>query len=181
MLVAVSQVIKQQFSRKQKLLRSKDGLNSEDYGPFLVISIGTGAPKQTEQYNAKIASKWGALGWLNPLIVVFTQASGDMTDLHMSVFSQAVQSEENYLRIQDDTLSGDESLVDIATQENMVKLREIGENLLAKPASRINLETGCFEPIGDGVTNAEALKEFAKRLSKKRREEAARIIEKPLI
>lgn len=59
---------------------------------------------------------------------------------------------------QDDTLDGDAALVDVVTKENMVKLEEIGEKLLKKPSSRINLKTGISEPIGTGETNAEALK-----------------------
>ncbi|KAI3821127.1 hypothetical protein L1987_08684 [Smallanthus sonchifolius] len=173
LLVAISEVTKQVFRENPEFFP----VNPMDYGRFLMISIGTGATKETKQYNAKMASKWGLFGWLvhngsNPIIDVFTQASGDMVDGHISVFFQAVHSQQNYLRIQEDTLSGDEALVDVATKENMVKLGEIGENLLAKPASRVNLKTGLSVPIGNGQTNAQALKRFAKLLSeeKKKRE-----------
>ena len=76
-----------------------------DYGRFLVISIGTGSPKSEQKYNAKMAAKWGVLGWLlhggsTPLVDVFTQASADMVDFHISVVFQALHSEDNYLRIQ---------------------------------------------------------------------------------
>ncbi|XP_049390252.1 patatin-like protein 2 [Solanum stenotomum] len=76
-----------------------------DYGRFLVISVGTGSAKVEQKYNAKIASKWGILGWLHnggstPIVDVFTQASGDMVDFHIFVVFQALHSEENYLRIQ---------------------------------------------------------------------------------
>ena len=76
-----------------------------DYGRFLVISLGTGAPKAEEKYSANEAAKWGVLGWLTangstPLVDVFTHASADMVDLHISVVFQALHSERNYLRIQ---------------------------------------------------------------------------------
>ena len=76
-----------------------------DYGRFLVISIGTGSPKSEQKYNAKMAAKWGVLGWLlhggsTPLVDVFMQASADMVDFHISVVFQALHSEDNYLRIQ---------------------------------------------------------------------------------
>ncbi|XP_076902537.1 patatin-like protein 1 [Bidens hawaiensis] len=159
MLVTISEVAKQLMRENPKFFP----VNPMDYGRFLMISIGTGAPKETKQYNAKMASKWGLFGWLlhngsNPIIDVFTQASADMVDTHVSVFFQAVHSQQNYLRIQEDTLSGDEALVDVATKENMAKLEEIGENLLAKPVSIVNLKTGLSEPIGNGQTNAQALK-----------------------
>lgn len=42
----------------------------------------------------------------------------------------------------------------------MNKLVEIGTNLLKKPVSRVNLQTGLFEQLNkDGGTNEEALKE----------------------
>lgn len=60
--------------------------------------------------------------------------------------------------MQDDTLMGTDSSVDIATEENLHKLEQIGETLLKKPVSRVNLETGQFEPVDkNGETNEEAL------------------------
>ncbi|KAI3686761.1 hypothetical protein L1987_80448 [Smallanthus sonchifolius] len=149
-------------------------VNPMDCGRFLMISIGTGAPKETK-VDAKMASKWGLFGWLlhngsNPIIDVFTQASGDMVDGHISVFFQAVHSQQNYLRIQEDALTGAAALVDVATKDNMLKLEEIGENLLEKPASRVNLKTGLSQPIGNGQTNAQALKRFAKLLSEEKKQ-----------
>ncbi|CAA7395605.1 unnamed protein product [Spirodela intermedia] len=133
-----------------------------DYRKFLLISLGTGTQKQEEKYNAEKASRWGALGWIrngdsNPLIDVFSQAIVDMVDIHISVVFQALNSENNYLRIQDDTLSGDASSVDISTKENLDNLIDIGKKLLDKPVSRVNLDTGRNEPVGN-ETNRGALK-----------------------
>lgn len=58
---------------------------------------------------------------------------------------------------QDDTLLGNLSSVDVATKENLENLVKLGENLLKKPVSRINLDTGLYEAIENGGTNAEAL------------------------
>ncbi|XP_043710817.1 patatin-like protein 2 [Telopea speciosissima] len=145
-----------------------------DYGRFLVISIGTGVAKIEQRYNAIDAAKWGSMGWLfndgsTPLVDVFSQASGDMVDLHLGVVFQALHSEDNYLRIQDDTLTGTVSSVDISTQENLNNLVKAGEELLNKPVSRVNLESGNTEPVKNGVTNAETLKKFAKLLSNERK------------
>lgn len=76
-----------------------------DYGRLLVISLGTGTHKEEEKYDANGAAKWGLLGWLTnagstPLVDVFTQASADMVDYHLSVIFQALHTEKNYLRIQ---------------------------------------------------------------------------------
>ncbi|CAL5383684.1 unnamed protein product [Camellia sinensis] len=169
-LVAISQVTKQVFDENPDFFPIK----AMDFGRFLVISIGTGSAKVEQKYTSKMAAKWGVLGWLlhggsTPLVDVFTQASDDMVDFHISVVFQALHSEDNYLRIQEDSLTGTDASVDVSTKENMDRLVEIGDNLLKKPVSRVNLETGLSEPVKNGGTNEEALKKFAKILSNERR------------
>ncbi|KAK1302780.1 hypothetical protein QJS10_CPB12g01571 [Acorus calamus] len=170
-LVAISEVTKQIFKGNRDFFPIKP----TDYGRFLVISLGTGAPKQEQKYDAKAASKWGVFGWLlnggsTPLVDVFSQSSADMVDIHISVVFQALRSEANYLRIQDDTLEHTVASVDIATKENLDNLVKVGEKLLKKPVSRVNLETGVFEPFDSGKqTNEEALISFANLLSAEKR------------
>ncbi|KAK4752780.1 hypothetical protein SAY87_021578 [Trapa incisa] len=144
-----------------------------DYCRLLVISLGTGSEKEEGKYSAKCAAKWGILGWLSsqgstPLVDTFMQASSDMVDYHLSSIFQALHIEENYLRIQDDTLSGELASVDCATEKNMENLVKTGEALLKKPVSRVNLDTGVYESAGNQETNEEALSRFAKILSQER-------------
>ncbi|KAL7262089.1 hypothetical protein ACSBR1_000465 [Camellia fascicularis] len=169
-LVAISQVTKQIFHENQDFFPIKP----MDYGRFLVISIGTGSAKVEKKYNAKMAAKWSVLGWLlhgssTPLVDVFTQASADMIDFHISIVFQALHSEDNYLRIQEDTLTGTDASVDVSTKENLEKLVKIGESLLKKPISKVNLEINLSKPIENGGTNEDALKKFAKILSDERK------------
>ena len=101
-LVAISQVTKEIFNENQDFPPTEPILN---YDRFLVISIGTGSSKTEQKYDAKMAAKWGTLGWSlrggsSPLVDVFSQASADMVDFHISVIFQALHSEHNYLRIQ---------------------------------------------------------------------------------
>ncbi|XP_020232573.1 patatin-like protein 1 [Cajanus cajan] len=145
-----------------------------EYGRFLIISLGTGTPKNEQKLDSEMAAKWGVLDWLihcgsTPLIDVFTQSSGDMVDFNIATVTQALHSQNNYLRIQDDTLTGTESSLDIATKENLEKLSQIGERLLKKAVSQINFDTGLLEPLGNGETNQDALTRFAKILSQERR------------
>ncbi|RZB68049.1 Patatin-like protein 3, partial [Glycine soja] len=117
------------------------GVCANNPGRILIISIGTGTSINEEKFNAQMAAKWGLLDWLTqsgstPLINVFTQSSADM----------------------DDTLTGTDSSVDIATKENLEKLSQIRENLLKKPVSGVNLENGLFQPLKNGQTNEHALK-----------------------
>ncbi|KAF5197563.1 hypothetical protein FRX31_012850, partial [Thalictrum thalictroides] len=57
----------------------------------------------------------------------------------------------------DDTLGVTESSTDIATKENLENLVKVGEKLLKKPVSRVNLQTGLTEPVTNGGTNGETL------------------------
>ncbi|XP_044470134.1 patatin-like protein 1 [Mangifera indica] len=144
------------------------------YEKYLVISLGTGNSKIERKYDAKMAAKWGILGWLftdgnSPLIDSFTSANVDMVDLHMSLIFKSLECERNYLRIQDVTLTGDTSSTDIATEKNMQELVKIGERLLKKPVSRVNLDSGIMEPVENGGTNEQALTMFAKKLSEERK------------
>lgn len=93
----------------KQLIRRKSDFplpQSLEYHRYLVISIGTGECKVTGKYTAHEASKWGFFGWWynsngsNPLLDIFTQASTDMVDFHLSVVFKALDVEANYLRIQ---------------------------------------------------------------------------------
>ncbi|KAG6523967.1 hypothetical protein ZIOFF_013856 [Zingiber officinale] len=76
-------------------------------------------------------------------------------------------------QLKDDTLTGAAASVDNSTKWNLRNLVRIGENLLEKPASRVNLETGQFVPVVDGeggtMSNKERHVKFAKTLSDERK------------
>ncbi|GJN04890.1 hypothetical protein PR202_ga22470 [Eleusine coracana subsp. coracana] len=146
---------------KEVLRKNPDfrhGSRPTEYSNYLIISIGTGQPKQAQQYTAPECAKWGMLQWLynggfTPIIDMFSHASSDM----------------------DDSLMGDASSVDIATKENMEALIGVGKNLLQKPVSRVNIDTGMFEPVPCGcktdvITNEKALADFAEKLSAERKQ-----------
>ena len=100
-LVAIGEVSKEIFGGSDAFFL----INPLDYARFLVISLGTGSPKAEMKYNAPEAAKWGLLSWLTsggstPIIDLFSHASGDMVDFHLSVVFQALHSEKRYLRIQ---------------------------------------------------------------------------------
>ncbi|XP_051137531.1 patatin-like protein 2 isoform X2 [Andrographis paniculata] len=165
-LVAIREVVKQVYRNDPDFFP----IQPTDYGRYLVISLGTGSDKQEQKYTAAAAAKWGLFGWViqgnsTPILDVFNQASKDMVDYFLSVVFQALHSQDNYLRIQYDALSGVNSSVDVSTKENLNDLVRIGEELLKAPVSRINLQNGNYEPIVDGGTNQEALRKFAVLLS----------------
>ncbi|XP_075483226.1 patatin-like protein 2 isoform X2 [Primulina tabacum] len=145
-----------------------------DSNRMLVLSLGTGIAQLEEKYNAKDAANWGLLAWVynngaTPLIDAFGDASSDMVDIHVSTVFQSLQNEQNYLRIQEDKLAGDASSLDISTIKNLQSLVQIGDSLLKKPVSRVNLETGKPEAVPGEGTNEEALVRFAKFLSEEKK------------
>ncbi|XP_039157623.1 patatin-like protein 2 isoform X1 [Eucalyptus grandis] len=169
-LVALSHI------KRESLLHDGEfkDINLRETDPILVLSLGTGAAKHEEKYSATKASKWGLIGWnfhnsFTPLVDIFNDASSDMVDIHLSTLFQFLKCEQHYLRIQDDTLTGEESSVDVATPKNLHMLMEIGQRLLRKPVSRVNLETGRFEEIEGEGSNGDALSHFAIRLSEERK------------
>ncbi|KAK4479030.1 hypothetical protein RD792_014541 [Penstemon davidsonii] len=140
---------------------------------LLVLSLGTGIAKKANKYSAAKATQWGLLDWVfhngnTPLIDAYSDASSDMVDIHISTLFQSIHAKDNYLRIQDDTLSGDASSLDIATQKNMQTLVEIAKNRLKASMSRVNLETGEFVEVNGEGTNEDALVRFAEQLSLER-------------
>lgn len=55
---------------------------------------------------------------------------------------------------------GTVSSTDISTKENLEALVQVGESLLKKPVSRVNLRTGVAEPVQNGGNNEEALTRY---------------------
>ncbi|PSS21310.1 Patatin-like protein [Actinidia chinensis var. chinensis] len=169
-LMAITHISKELLMGKFKFVDIKP-MESRN---MLVLSLGTGVPKLAEKYSAAAASKWGLLNWVYnngamPMLEVYGDASSDMVDIHVSTLFQSLHNEKNYLRIQDDTLTGNAASLDMATKENMERLVQIANELLKRPLSRVNLETGRFdEVVGEG-TNEAALIRFAKLLSEERK------------
>ncbi|KAK1287033.1 hypothetical protein QJS10_CPB19g01589 [Acorus calamus] len=152
---------------------SKSSMKPMDSVKLLVISLGTGFAKG-KNFEAPMAAKWGLIGWLykngsNPIIDCFSESNADMVDFYTSILFQMLGCEDNYLRIQD-TLDPAAASVDISTEENLQNLLDIGQKLLNKKVSRVNLETGKYKEVDGKGTNAEALTDFAKRLSKEKKE-----------
>ncbi|MFS7967264.1 putative galactolipase [Helianthus anomalus] len=164
-LVAMAEIAKQLIHKNPTFAEPQ----SLDYHRYLVISIGTGECKRKTKYSANKASKWGVFGWWfnacgsTPLVDIFTQASTDMVDFHLSVVFKGLDIQSNYLRIQENALERTLSSLDISTKENLDYLSDVGKQLLEKQVSTVNLETGDFVPYKE-ETNGQMLIEFAKKL-----------------
>ncbi|KAL5705062.1 hypothetical protein ACHQM5_023408 [Ranunculus cassubicifolius] len=167
-LLAMSQVTQEVLKKNRQF----SNIKPMDATQFLIISLGTGLPKKEEIYDAEMVGKWTTLEWLinmnnmrTPLIDMYGDAGSDMVDIHTSTLFQASHVASRYLRIQDDTLEGTVASVDVATEENMQNLIKVGNDLLKKPVSRINLETGWNEEVPGEGSNEDAISRFAHLLS----------------
>ncbi|WVZ66729.1 hypothetical protein U9M48_015913 [Paspalum notatum var. saurae] len=173
-MVAINQITRKMIVDKQDLFPG----GPTDYDKFLVISLGTGTAKDAEMYTAEEAADWGIVSWLTkdghtPIVDFFSYSSAALVDYNVSILFQALRSEKNYLRIQDDGLNGTVATVDVATKENMEELIRIGESMLDKTVSRVDMETGKPVPVPEEGTNADALTRFAHELSKERKARAS--------
>ncbi|PWA67796.1 patatin-like protein [Artemisia annua] len=173
--VAITHIIKETLIGNHKF----SDIESIDIRKMLVLSLGTGIPKRSEKYNAKTSSKWGLLNWVfnkgsSPLLDIYSDASADMVDVHVTTLFRSLNAQKNYLRIQEDNLVGDTSSVDIATDENMNALEDVGKRLLNEKVSRVDLETGTFQEVDGEGTNAEALARFANLLCHERKQRLSR-------
>uniref|UniRef100_A0A803PEX8 Uncharacterized protein n=1 Tax=Cannabis sativa TaxID=3483 RepID=A0A803PEX8_CANSA len=107
-----------------------------------------GGPKYDGKYLHNLISKNLSGVKLHQTLTNVVIPTFDINKLQPVIFSS----------YQDDTLKGDVASVDVATEENLNKLVEVGQNLLNKPASRLNVDTGLYEPIPNAGTNDQVLK-----------------------
>ncbi|KAL8031746.1 hypothetical protein ABFS82_13G046800 [Erythranthe guttata] len=150
---------------KQNLLLSSMR-SEEDCERLVVLSLGTCTPK----YDSKKAKVWD----LEKRSVLNTvrRYLAKLTDYDWLSYYQdywpEIGLQNNYLRIQDDSLSGVTSSLDVATKKNLEDVVKIGESLLKKPVSSIDLGRTYLPSSGAGA-NKEALIRLAAVLSKEKR------------
>nr|Q2MY60.1 RecName: Full=Patatin-02; AltName: Full=Patatin group A-1; Flags: Precursor [Solanum tuberosum]ABC55678.1 patatin protein group A-1 [Solanum tuberosum]ABC55689.1 patatin protein 02 [Solanum tuberosum]ABC58769.1 patatin StPat.14K07.03 [Solanum tuberosum] len=134
-------------------------IRSLNYKKMLLLSLGTGTTSEFDKtHTAEETAKWGALQWMLVIQQMTEAASSYMTDYYLSTVFQDLHSQNNYLRVQENALTGTTTKADDASEANMELLAQVGENLLKKPVSKDNPET--YE---------EALKRFAKLLSDRKK------------
>ncbi|PON73475.1 Patatin-related protein [Trema orientale] len=169
-LLAIREVMKEMSQAE-----NSSCLDIMDHSKLLILSLGTGSSKRDEKLEVGDGKSWGLYKWFmgpdgtTPLIDVVLTAMDDMVDIYMSVFFGASAFKDNYLRVQVDSLKYTEVSTDNSKRENLENLVKIGNELLKRPVSNVNLDTGLCEPTQGSGIYEEALVKFAKRLSSERR------------
>ena len=104
-MLAISHIFREKSKQNSESSEQLDSLI--DGRKMLVLSLGTGAAKHEEKYDAQKASQWGLLGWIydnitgsTPIIDIFGDASADIVDFQVSTLFQSHNHKKNYLRIQ---------------------------------------------------------------------------------
>uniref|UniRef100_M1BFI9 Patatin n=1 Tax=Solanum tuberosum TaxID=4113 RepID=M1BFI9_SOLTU len=76
-------------------------IKSLNYKQMLLLSLGTGTTSEFDKsHTAEEAAKWGILQWMLPLQEMTSAASSYMNDYYLSTVFQALDSQNNYLRVQ---------------------------------------------------------------------------------
>ncbi|KAK4269909.1 hypothetical protein QN277_023005 [Acacia crassicarpa] len=131
-----------------EVLRQEEYKNREVF----LVSIGTGSVNSTTAgFDAN--RTWTAEDWSYHTLTMILAASSAMNEYYIN--STFKLQPENYLRIQEYNIDANIKSDD-ASEENMQKLEEAGNNLLKEPIKRMNVDTFVPEETGEG-TNTEAL------------------------
>ncbi|XP_054780266.1 patatin-1-Kuras 2-like [Prosopis cineraria] len=140
-----------------EVLRQEEYKNRE----IIMLSIGTGNVNNSGVVGFDANHTWTLQEWQDSALTMIEAASSAMNEYYINSTFQ-LQPQENYLRIQEYNLDPNISSDD-ASEENMDKLEEVGQNLLNQPVKRMNVDTFVPEETGEG-TNAEALDKLAQIL-----------------
>ncbi|XP_049378567.1 patatin-02 isoform X1 [Solanum stenotomum] len=135
-------------------------IKSMNYKKMLLLSLGTGTTSDfRETYTAAEAARWGPLKWMDVIQNMTQAGSTYMTDYYLSTAFKALGSQDNYLRVQENALTGTTTTWDNATPANMELLKQVGKDLLNKQVSKDNPDE----------TYADALLRFATKLSDRKK------------
>ncbi|KAL8031772.1 hypothetical protein ABFX02_13G049400 [Erythranthe guttata] len=141
--------------------------SEEDCERLVVLSLGT----CTSKYDSEKAKAWD-LEKRSRVLNKVRRYVAKLTDYDWLSYYQdywpEIGLENNYLRIQDDSLSGVTSSLDVATKKNLEDVVKIGESLLKKPVSSIELGRTYLPSSGEGA-NKEALIRLVAVLSREKR------------
>ncbi|XP_014515838.1 patatin-2-Kuras 1 [Vigna radiata var. radiata] len=126
---------------------------------ILVLSLGTGATKIEEIYDARLAGTWFTETWavIDPNFQ--GRAYTAITEYYLSSIFSGFQPRNTYFRVQEYDLNPDFSNPVNVTQENLEGLEKTGKQLLKKKVVTFNLDT--FDLEEDKETYAEALDRIA--------------------
>jgi len=90
---------------------------------MFILSLGTGTVKESYHYDK--AKKWGAIGWIQPVIDIMMSGNSETVDYQLKQIFAATQSGPFYHRIQPGLKEASAQMDDVSS-ENLAALHQAG-------------------------------------------------------
>lgn len=124
-------------SKFKEILQRDDKPDFPNATEMIMVSIGTGS--HGDPYPYCKAKKWGVVGWLKPLIDILMSGNSETVDYELNQMFSALDPENsnNYFRLEP-TVGTAKSAMDLATEKNMMALKEAGKTFVALNTELLN-------------------------------------------
>jgi uncharacterized protein len=99
---------------------------------LVFLSLGTGTHTPQQAIDPRRARGWGKIGWVRPLIDIMFDGVSDTVEFELGQLLG-----ERYVRLQT-PLSGASGAMDDASADNLHRLRQLGEELVAKNQTQLD-------------------------------------------
>ncbi|HPB25733.1 MAG TPA: patatin-like phospholipase family protein [Bacteroidales bacterium] len=134
-LCAYAEARKMKFSEILNDAKKPDLPMAKD---MIIVSIGTGA--KGKPYLYKDARKWGAVGWLLPIIDILMSGNAETVSYQLKQIFKTLQKEEDrndYYRLEPG-IGEAKSAMDCADEYNIKKLVESGKRFVTEHEEELN-------------------------------------------
>lgn len=113
---------------------------------FFILSLGTGQARHSFAYDR--AKDWGKIGWAQPMIDIFLDASNHQVDYQVAMLQKTsgTKSVSHYFRLQPH-LDADSEAMDDASSANMRRLSLLTESFINETETGQQLQTVCDELV----------------------------------
>ena len=102
---------------------------------MMLLSIGTGTVKESYHYDK--AKKWGAIGWIKPVIDVMMSGNSETVDYQLSQIFDATNNSDYYHRIQPGLGEANSQMDDVSAQ-NLTALHQAGLEYISSNQQALN-------------------------------------------
>jgi uncharacterized protein len=130
------------YAEARKMEFPEKGHDKPDAKDMIIISMGTGSSARRYLYDN--ARKWGAIGWISPLIDIMMSASSETVHYQLKKIYESLPEPDNscYYRLQLD-LSDNRvnSEMDDASKENIDSLKNLAYHFVADNEAILNTIT----------------------------------------
>lgn len=103
---------------------------------IMILSLGTGSKGNIYPYQ--ISKGWGKVGWISPVIDIYSSAGSQTVDHQLNIIYQSQHIKDQYFRIEPDLKEYDVNpSMDCVSEHNINALCEIGDKIIEENLDRI--------------------------------------------